>query len=182
MNENKNEDEDECKNDTGLLDSTATSTSAATTQQSTKSINNTNNHIALFGLSADPPTGRSGHAGLIEYLIKTNVYSEIIILPVYNHAYDSKKGLQSYEHRLQMCKLNFECYSTPECPVIISELEKELTHDHNYNPSLGVESKLGTYDIVSYYLSMYPDKVVHLVLGADTFNDLIRGRWKESDK
>ena len=155
--------------------------SAATTQQSAKSINSIN-HIALFGLSADPPTGRSGHAGLIEYLIKTNVYSEIIILPVYNHAYDSKKGLQSYEHRLTMCKLNFECYSTLECPVIISELEKELTHDHNYDSSIGVKSKLGTYDIVSYYLSIYPDKIVHLVLGADTFNDLIRGRWKESDK
>ena len=179
MNENKNEEEPQ--NDTSLLDSTATSTSAATTQQSTKSTNSSH-HIALFGLSADPPTGRSGHAGLIEYLIKTNVYSEIIILPVYNHAYDSKKGLQSYEHRLRMCKLNFECYSTPECPVMISELEKDLTHTHNYDPSLGVESKLGTYDIVSYYLSIYPEKIVHLVLGADTFNDLVRGRWKESDK
>eukprot|EP01036_Dinobryon_divergens_P027932 gene27932-36796_t len=54
--------------------------------------------IALFGLSANPPTGYQDQ----------NIFSEIWILPVYQHMFIAKKGLLAFEHRMAMCKLCME--------------------------------------------------------------------------
>jgi hypothetical protein len=44
--------------------------------------------VILFGLSADPPTGNGGHAGIIKALLKVNeLADEIRVLPVYRHPY-----------------------------------------------------------------------------------------------
>lgn len=43
--------------------------------------------VCLFGLSADPPTGESGHVGIVNELIQMNIYDEIRILPVYQHTF-----------------------------------------------------------------------------------------------
>lgn len=61
--------------------------------------------IAIFGLSANPPTGRGGHGGIIEYLKNTNIFSEIWILPVYQHMYAAKNQMVAFEHRLEMLNL-----------------------------------------------------------------------------
>lgn len=64
--------------------------------------------IVLFGLSANPPTGLGGHMGIIRYfscmILIQNVlfvalFDEVWILPVYRHAYSSKRSLESFEHR-----------------------------------------------------------------------------------
>lgn len=43
--------------------------------------------VCLFGLSGDPPTGESGHVGIVKALIALNVYDEIHILPVFRHTF-----------------------------------------------------------------------------------------------
>ena len=52
--------------------------------------------ICLFGLSANPPTGKSGHVGIVSYLSEiksgddeseTRRFDEIRVLPVYKHMY-----------------------------------------------------------------------------------------------
>lgn len=64
--------------------------------------------ILLFGLSANPPTGKGGHYGMMEYFSKS--FDEIWILPVYRHTYSSKRNLASFQDRMEMCRLNFKDY------------------------------------------------------------------------
>ena len=40
--------------------------------------------ICLFGTSANPPTGKGGHVGVVEALLQLNAFDEIHIVPVYN--------------------------------------------------------------------------------------------------
>jgi hypothetical protein len=44
-------------------------------------------HVCLFGLSADPPTGESGHVGVVRAIIEMNEYDELHILPVFKHSF-----------------------------------------------------------------------------------------------
>ena len=41
--------------------------------------------VCLFGLSADPPTGDSGHTGIVKALAAMDEFDEIRVLPVYRH-------------------------------------------------------------------------------------------------
>ena len=64
--------------------------------------------ICLFGTSANPPTGKGGHVGVVEALLQLNAFDEIHIVPVYNHTFHSKRNqLISYNHRIAMCELAF---------------------------------------------------------------------------
>lgn len=168
--------------------------------------------IAIFGLSADPPTGVQGHLGIVKYLISLNKFDEIWIMPVYSHIFQSKKNLLSYDHRFKMCQLNFEdCYDrhggnnddrkTKYCKVVVSNLEKKL-YDSQYEMRSPHESKknerLGTIDLIRHIRdSGIDDSVtlpdsncnvnvssvdIHLILGSDTFHDLILDKWKDSEK
>jgi nicotinic acid mononucleotide adenylyltransferase len=44
-------------------------------------------NVCLFGLSGDPPTGRSGHMGIVNAVTEMNFFDEIWIIPVYRHMY-----------------------------------------------------------------------------------------------
>ena len=50
--------------------------------------------ICLFGTSANPPTGKGGHLGIVSFLASnTSVaggldYDEVHVLPVYVHMFD----------------------------------------------------------------------------------------------
>ena len=160
--------------------------------------------IAIFGLSADPPTGVQGHLGIVKYLISLNKFDEIWIMPVYSHIFQNKKNLLSYDHRFKMCQLNFEdCFDrhsrkndnckTKYCKVLVSNLEKKL-HDSQYEMRSPHESKkherLGTIDLIRHIAdngiddsTTPPDansKVnfssvdIHLILGSDTFHCSVR--------
>jgi nicotinic acid mononucleotide adenylyltransferase len=137
--------------------------------------------IALFGISANPPTGSGGHLGIVKYLISTRLFDEIWILPVYKHIYVSKNNLESFEHRLEMCKLCFLEESTEKCRVRVLNLEEIVAN--NYLQKFGKEFRMGTIDVLNYLNEIYSNKItLHLVLGADTYNDLIANKWKESEK
>lgn len=61
--------------------------------------------IGLFGLSANPPSGLEGHVGIVRYLVQSNLFSEVWVFPVYQHMYQSKRVMESYDHRIEMCRL-----------------------------------------------------------------------------
>ena len=137
--------------------------------------------IALFGLSADPPTGRSGHLGILLHLLNLHFFDEIWIIPVYTHVFANKKNLQPFEHRVAMCKLNFEKYSSSEVPVVVKELEREICESSLQTSTTSSSSgRVGTIDLIRHIKSIEPDINIHLVLGSDTFSDLVQGKWKES--
>jgi len=94
-------------------------------------------HILLYGLSANPPTGDGGHRGIVKYLVEhandeNTKFNQIWILPVYQHAFSSKSNLLDYDHRLEMCRLNFKDLSkgngsnSKKCRVYVSNYEKVI--------------------------------------------------------
>ena len=101
--------------------------------------------VCLFGLSADPPTGRGGHLGIVNYLASSSSsssfsFDEVRILPVYRHMYSTKRNNQTpFHHRVHMCKLNFEndvnddnvdSSSHKEAVVVVSEAERICFERH----------------------------------------------------
>ena len=61
--------------------------------------------VGIFGLSANPPTSAHGHLGVVQALV--NLFDELWVVPVYVHPFASKrKKLESFEHRMAMCKMN----------------------------------------------------------------------------
>ena len=150
---------------------------------SVQQIQSSNMSIALFGLSGNPPTYLGGHAGIVKYLISTAKFDEIWILPVYRHSYASKRALELYDHRMEMCRLNFEEESTGACKVRVLSLERDvylqLTKDVEDKSSI----RMGTIDIVRWLLAHVSSSFSYtLILGTDTYNDLLKGKWKESEE
>jgi nicotinic acid mononucleotide adenylyltransferase len=135
--------------------------------------------IAVFGLSANPPTGNGGHTGIVKYFVQSNMFSEIWILPVYKHIYSIKSEMVSFEQRLQMCDLCFSPETTPNCIVRVLACEKEV---FDLFQSLGSAERVGTIDVLEYLQSRFRDKEFHFILGMDGFNDLVQKKWKQSDR
>ncbi|CAM9199804.1 unnamed protein product, partial [Phaeothamnion confervicola] len=87
--------------------------------------------VLLFGLSGNPPTGRGGHSGIVEYFVSQGGYDEIWMLPVYRHMFTNKRedmaksGAPTFEQRMDMCKLAFERLSSPHVKVHVLPFEKE---------------------------------------------------------
>ncbi|MGF1509191.1 MAG: nicotinate-nicotinamide nucleotide adenylyltransferase [Myxococcota bacterium] len=134
--------------------------------------------IAVFGLSANPPTGDAGHRGIVRWLGQTplpeaadRVVDEIWILPVYRHAFSQKRDLAAFEHRVAMCRLAFE--DLPRARVLTTEAEVH----HRTLPELP-----GTVDTLRFLREARPQDEFLLVLGQDTFADLEAGKWKGSDE
>lgn len=140
-------------------------------------------NIALFGLSGNPPTGVSGHVGIIRSLVGSGSFAEVWVVPVYVHIYDSKRDLAPYNDRLTMCELCMLPESTPNCSVKVLDVEREVYEWTVANcKSKSGNVRIGSIDVLRYLHSKHPHKRIHLILGADTFADLVAGKWKESDK
>ena len=117
-----------------------------------------------------------------------------------------KRKLEEYDHRLAMCQLCFTPQSSAKCCVRVLPLEKEA---FNLFSTAGVNDplngrdtlpivRLGTVDIIKLVKSnSYRDIIesrclihdggnhknsmdVHLVLGLDTFRDVMAGKWKDA--
>jgi nicotinic acid mononucleotide adenylyltransferase len=135
----------------------------------------------------------------LQFLWHTTVW----ILPVYQHMFIGKRSLESFDHRLAMCKLCFEALGTPKCVVRILPIERdaymaEVARNKADPNSLDLPpARLGTIDIVNYIKQddFAATKVIrkeasncegnhafdlHLVLGYDTFLDLMKGKWKDA--
>jgi len=141
--------------------------------------------VLLFGLSANPPTGQGGHAGIVQFLKAQNQWDEIWVLPVYKHMHAKNHLLVDFEDRFQMCRLNF--LSPPPLPsssssspstqrnnnartrVRVMRLEKEVA-DHYIEEAAARGQvpetvKVGTIDVVLYAKERLPNTEFSLVLG-----------------
>ena len=174
--------------------------------------------IALYGLSANPPT--IAHRNIVAHLCSQRLFDEIWVLPVYQHIFDAKKNLESYEHRLAMCEISLTDttgtgrYARDDDTLVrISKLEKivhiasqmpntdvisnsdrvsnsksdsssvKSNHDSTKSESSSSQKKtrIGTVDILEYVNALYPNVEWNLILGTDTYKDLVGGKWKRAD-
>jgi nicotinic acid mononucleotide adenylyltransferase len=147
----------------------------------------TTKRIALFGLSANPPTGLSGHQGVVRLLTHCGQFDEVWVLPVYAHIYSSKRHLLvDFEDRFRMCELAFLPEATESCSVSISRLEKEVAEEclaiH------GPEFRVGTVDLLEYLHNHYSvtiDRAEHkyyFVVAMDALCDIAAGKWKNVER
>ena len=153
--------------------------------------------VALFGLSADPPTGWGGHAGIVTWLARdlrlprqhagekdpryTAPPDQVWVLPVYRHPFPRKRELAPYEHRLAMARLAFEHLPGLEDRVRVRETERELAE--RQTASLREDPTadgIATITLVRHLMAEHPDTRFVLALGGDTYADLEQGKWRDS--
>jgi len=162
------------------------------------------NNIVIFGLSANPPTGYGGHTGIVKDLAASGKFDEIWVFPVYQHMFAAKRNLNPFEHRMAMAKLAFEPQSSSVCQVKVIPVEKEVMDAAIEASRVEMKSapgvpfsppRVGTIDVIKFLKKRFADEQVHsiaekkvrellnlhLVVGTDTFNDIINGKWKQSD-
>ena len=108
--------------------------------------------IALFGGSFDPP--HVGHVLAVRYLLVTGAVDEVLIVPVYEHAFH--KQLTQFEVRLELLRLAF----ADETRVTVSSVEQSLPRP-NY-----------TLNTVKALADQFPQAQFRLVVGADVLPDL----------
>ncbi|MBK6685127.1 MAG: nicotinate-nicotinamide nucleotide adenylyltransferase [Deltaproteobacteria bacterium] len=141
--------------------------------------------VLLFGLSANPPTGMAGHAGLVRWAASRPTHPELggpldalWVLPVYRHAFGDKRQMVAFEHRMAMAKLAFEGLPGLLVPVEVKDTERRVWLEKERVGE--VDTVVGTIDLVQALLAEHPGIQLGLLLGADTFRDLQAGRWKAS--
>jgi nicotinic acid mononucleotide adenylyltransferase len=157
--------------------------------------------IALFGLSGNPPTSAQGHFGIVNTLMSLiGGFTHILIMPVFEHIFSKK--LVPFGHRMKMCELCFSDISSltrptsptklptsastsaPACEVVVVPLEQVVSENMSVtHPG----QRVGTIDIVDYLqqhinIPGRPEVEIHLVLGKDTFRDLVSYKWKQSER
>lgn len=141
-----------------------------------------NGPIAFFGLSANPPTGLRGHAGIVRSIVQSQEFSEVWVAPVYGHIFSSKRNLLPFEDRLEMCRLSMEEESSASCRVMVVDVEREVFEHHLQLGADPSEMKLGSIDTITYIYNKYPKCNIHFILGEDNFYDLLQGRWKDGHR
>lgn len=160
--------------------------------------------ICLFGTSANPPTGKGGHVGLVDALVKSQKYDEVRILPVYQHTFSSKRNqLVEFSHRVAMCELAFSgiaaetqmstnTNANSNTKVVVSRAEQH-SFRRMFSETMTDEEKaslrVGTADLLEMLIEEEQEKNSNDVtiktefsfcLGADTFMDLTDWKWKRS--
>mmetsp|Transcript_9110 Transcript_9110/g.17063 ORF Transcript_9110/g.17063 Transcript_9110/m.17063 type:complete len:244 (-) Transcript_9110:315-1046(-) len=150
--------------------------------------------VAIFGLSADPPTGDGGHAGVVQQL--ASMVDEVWVIPVYKHMFANKTGLADYEHRVRMCELAFQASAElavfsqqkitetrakgevkvcrTEQELVFQMLETEKTHKDPI--------RCGSIDVIRHLQALHPEIEWSWALGADTYLDLRGGKWKDGEE
>ncbi len=142
--------------------------------------------VVVFGLSANPPTGLGGHAGLVRWAAtraRLEAWDgegpdEVWVLPVYRHAFRAKRDMASFEHRMAMAKLAFEHLPHLSARVRVLDTERTVAEAFAVRDARAVP---GTIDVVRFLRDDHPGVAFALLLGADTYRDLLEGRWKESE-
>lgn len=158
--------------------------------------------VLIFGLSANPPTGMGGHAGIVSWGAKDLrvdlpnddepkkareqvAVDEVWVLPVYKHAFASKSNLLPFEHREAMAKLAFEGLPGLEGKVQVKDTERQVIEAalaKGKAEGLPPEKvRVGTIDMIRSLMEEHKDTQFVLALGGDTFADLRGGKWKEGD-
>ena len=135
-------------------------------------------HISVFGASFDPPTGSHGHTGIVAFFAQR--VDLVLVLPVYVHPFGEKKRIKaSFEDRMEMCRLAFGSLSDHK-NVVVTECEKVVAEDWIRSGSTAIP---GTMDVLEWIeTNLYPKARISFILGTDTYNDLIAGRWKRNEE
>jgi nicotinate-nucleotide adenylyltransferase len=150
--------------------------------------------VLLFGLSANPPTGLGGHAGIVRWAAtearipfpregaspESIAPDELWVLPVYQHPFADKQQMPSFEHRLRMAHLAFDHLPGAEGRVFIKDCERTVRLEAERRSGAHAHALIGTIDVVRYLMKEDPDVRFALLLGQDTYRDLASGKWKES--
>lgn len=108
---------------------------------------------------------------MVQYFAK--VFDQVIVLPVYEHMLGSKRGrLAPFEDRLAMSKL---CFASLEVEgVSVSTVERDLaTREH--------VAVVNTYNVLLELRKQDEDADFVLILGTDTFADLLGGKWTDTE-
>lgn len=155
--------------------------------------------VLIFGLSANPPTGFGGHAGIVSWAahsLKLDVANdsepekalenigvdEVWVLPVYRHAFSNKSDLISFDDRMAMAKLAFEDLPGLQGKVVVKDTEKHLAlsaYEKAVEEGRSLESvKLGSVDLVEMLQADHPNIQFALAFGGDTYRDYAEGIWK----
>ncbi len=116
--------------------------------------------LALFGGSFDPP--HVGHVLAVRYLLSVGAADALIIIPVFEHAFD--KHLSPFEQRVRLVELAFE----DEPRARVSTIESRLPRP-NY-----------TLNTVMALKREYPEDDLRLVVGADVLQDV--DKWHRFDQ
>lgn len=79
--------------------------------------------VCLFGLSADPPTGRGGHVGIVQALLRDKTFDEIRVLPVYRHTYEVRRiRFDLWWYDLSLPLVSFPRFRTPLVLYLIESM------------------------------------------------------------
>lgn len=127
---------------------------------------------------------------MVRRLVESSRYDEVWVVPVYTHRFSAKRNqLVAFEHRLAMCRLAFEPETSASTVVKVVSLEETVFNDSNTGLSADETPRFpGTIDVIDYLRrspalgDQYDMWTLTLVLGGDTFIDLVRGKWKESTR
>ncbi|MEM7678422.1 MAG: nicotinate-nicotinamide nucleotide adenylyltransferase [Myxococcota bacterium] len=146
--------------------------------------------MILFGLSANPPTGLGGHAGLVRWAADQarldewggEGADEVWILPVYRHAFTAKRHMAPFEDRVAMARLAFEQLAGLEGRVRVLRLEKHVYESLKSAGAPDSTPNVGTIDVIDHLEQTVPGCRFALLLGADTYRDLLEGKWRRSDE
>ncbi len=148
-----------------------------------------NRNVLIFGLSANPPTGLGGHAGIVRWAatrtqleaFKGQGVDQVWILPVFRHAFSNKRDMPAFEHRLAMAKIAFED-EMPELEgrVRVLDVERTLGQAAASEGARTGEVRVGTIDVLRHLQAEHPEARMALLLGADTYRDLKDGKWKNA--
>ncbi|OAO12605.1 hypothetical protein AV274_5702 [Blastocystis sp. ATCC 50177/Nand II] len=141
----------------------------------------TKKRVVLFGLSANPPTGLQGHMGIAKYF--SSLFDEVWILPVYRHAYSSKRQLESFERRMDMITLALRDCQLDKQNIFLKTYEKDCFY--SLYPSVDVASReiaFGSIDLVRWLRQQFPEVEFSMIVGEDAFIDICNNKWRESDQ
>ncbi|KAG6611828.1 nicotinate (nicotinamide) nucleotide adenylyltransferase [Phytophthora cinnamomi] len=139
--------------------------------------------VLLFGLSANPPTGAAGHMGVVRHC--RPMFDEVWLLPVYQHIYSSKRQLAPFEHRAEMCRLalaSLQRESDAGAALKVVQEEREMFERAAAASGRAEQLRLGSIDLVLYLRAKHRDTSFTMLLGGDTYADLLAGKWKRGDE
>ena len=154
-------------------ESTPSGNMSATFRDIAVSINGYQRDVAVFGVSGNPPTGDTGHEGIVKYLVRSRKFDEVWVLPVFRHQFSSKRDLAPFAKRVHLCQIAFESYSSETCKVRVLTVEEDVEASVR---------KHGTIDTIHFLKKYCPDAHFHLILGSDTYSDIIMGKWKHGER
>ena len=117
--------------------------------------------VAVYGGSFDPP--HLGHVLSVAWALTATDTDEVWIVPTWVHAFDKKHGA-TFEQRMSMCELAFECFRH----VKVLDVERRLA---------GVSRTLETLKTLA---KQHPSVAFRLLVGADVLPTTDRWyRWED---